>query len=74
MRLCRQTQLEAKVEICRAIANVEIKSGLTRSACPDIDHLSEAPEQEGFLCEREVGGGLDFGSGLGRSLVEHFHI
>ena len=74
MGLCRQTKVEAEVEICRAIANVEIKGGLTRSDCPDIDHLSEAPEEEGFLCEREGGGGGDVGSGLGRSWVEHFHI
>ena len=35
MGLCRQTKLETKVGICRAIAYVEIECGLTRSTCPD---------------------------------------
>ena len=74
MGLCRQTKLDAKLKIRRAIADVEVESGLARSTCPDIDHLPEASDKEGFLCEREGGGGVDDGSGLGRSWLEHFHI
>ena len=74
MGFCRQTKLEAKLEICRTIVDVKTEGGLAGSLCPDIYHLTEAPEEESFLCEREGGGGVHVGSGLGRSFVEHFHI
>ena len=64
MGLCMQTNLEAKFEICHAIADVEIESVLAGSPCPDTNSLPEAPQEEGFLCERKVGGGVHCLSGL----------
>ena len=67
MGFCRQTKLEAKLEICRTIVDVKTEGGLAGSLCPDIYHLTEAPEEEGFLCAREGGGGVHDAFGLGRS-------
>ena len=51
MGFCRQTKLEAKLEIGRTIVDVKAEGGMAGSLCPDIYHLPEAPEEEGFLCE-----------------------
>ena len=67
MVVCRQTKLEAKLKICRTVVDVKTECCLARSLCPDIDHLPEAPEEEGFLCAREGGGGVHDAFGLGRS-------
>ena len=50
MGFCSQIKLEAKLVVCRAIADVEIECGLAGSPCADIEHLLEAPEEEGSLC------------------------
>ena len=51
MGFCRQTKLEANIQICQAIADVEIECCLAGSPCPDFDNLPKAPQKEGFLCE-----------------------
>ena len=51
MRFCWKTQLEAKLKVSRAIVDIEIEGSLAGSPRPDIDHLLEAPEEEGFLSE-----------------------
>ena len=49
MGVAGQTKLEAKLEICYTIVNVEGESGLAGSPGPDIHNLLEAPEEEGLL-------------------------
>ena len=50
MSVCGQTKLEAKLEIRNTIAYVKGEGSLAGSSGPDIDHLPEAPEEEGLLC------------------------
>ena len=55
---CGQTKLEAKFEICLPIGNVQGEGGLAGPPGPNIDHLLEAPEEEGLFRHGEGGGGV----------------
>ena len=58
-----QTKLEAKFEICFSIDNVEREGGLSGPHGPDIDHLLEAPEEEGLFRHGEGGSVHILGTG-----------
>ena len=45
-----KTKLEAKLEIRYTIDYVKVEGCLAGSSGQDIDHLPEAPEEEGLLC------------------------